>query len=139
MFIARINKVARPELSVGEIRGLKKRYEAVLAAQEKRKVLGFGDLFRYPSIRLVTRSTAVLAVTIMSLFFCPVLLIDRFDLGIYINGWMVGAAELVAYPLCYYLISRTARKLVVIRGLAITCACSLALLFLWDQDERQVS
>ena len=63
-------------------------------------------------------------------------MLDKFDLGIFINGIALGFSELIACPAAYLLINRVGRRIIAYLCYAITLLCSLILLFLWDQDNR---
>ena len=48
------------------------------------------DLFRYKSIRYITIFSIILHTTQIAEFYGPVLLLDQFNLSIFINGIVVG-------------------------------------------------
>ena len=69
-------------------------------------------------------------------FYGPVLLLDQFNLSIFINGIVVGLSEVAAYPQCYYLVTRVGRKTIAYAGFGVTYIASMVLLFVWKQGSH---
>ena len=70
-------------------------------------------------------------------YYAPSLLIDKFKLNIFINGIVVGASDVVSYPICYHLIMRTRRRIVATVCFAVSAVCSVILVFIWEQDSDE--
>lgn len=64
-------------------------------------------------------------------------MLDQFNLSIFINGLVVGVSEIISYPLCYYMITRIKRTTVGIGCFILTLICSVVLIFLWKQGDKE--
>ncbi len=62
-------------------------------------------------------------------------MLDQFQLNIFINGLVIGVSEIIAYPICYYMITRVKRRFVAYGCFALTFICSLILTFIWKQGQ----
>jgi len=63
-------------------------------------------------------------------------MLDEFKLNIFINGLVIGVSEIIAYPICYYIIMKTKRRIVAYACFITTFVCSFVLIFLWDQGSK---
>ena len=95
------------------------------------------DLFRFPSLRKVNILGMVMVSIIMFLFFAPVLMIDKFQLNIYVNGAVNGISETLSYPMSYFLIPRVPSKTLSYATFALSAVCAIILIFIWDQDSTE--
>lgn len=84
----------------------------------------------------MTIMLTVLQCTIIFEFYAPALMLDQFKLNIFINGLVVGVSEIISYPLCYYMITRIKRRFVAYGCFALTLACSVILIFVWKQGDK---
>jgi len=78
----------------------------------------------------------IVQCTINFLFYAPDLMLNEFELNIFVNGLVFGIATIIAEPISYCIIMITKRK-----NLAIVCfitafVCSFTLIFLWDQSSN---
>ena len=139
MFMARLNGKTPEDLSVKKIEGLQERYQKLLEASRKESQEKFTvrDLFKYPSLRMLTIMVVIMFCITMFMFFAPVLMIDRFKLNLFVNGGVNGISETIAYPFSYLLITRVQRRTLAYICFAISCVCSTILLFVWDQNEDE--
>jgi len=64
-------------------------------------------------------------------------MLDEFQLDIFINGLVIGVSEIIAYPLCYYMITRIKRQHVAYGCFLLTFVCSLVLTFVWKQGSEE--
>lgn len=134
-FIAKINGISESEMQIntGTINGIK--YDCSIRENKKEKVtFSLCDLFRYNSLRGMTLILICLQSTVIFEFYAPALMIDQFKLNIFINGIVVAVSEIVAYPLCYCLITCCKRKHVAYVCFIVSFICSFALIFLWNDD-----
>lgn len=53
-------------------------------------------------------------------------------MDIYVGGIVVGASEVIAYPIIYFTVQKSPRKKVALVFFSICAACSVGLLFVWD-------
>lgn len=99
------------------------------------------DLFRYPSLRWMTIGSILIANTIFFLFYAPTLMIAQLDLDIFASGLIIGSSSLVAYPFCYFAITRVKRKVMALLSFGLVFVFSLVLVFIWhpQTDEIEVS
>ena len=92
------------------------------------------DLFRYPSIRKTTFLITFVKIATILMFYTPGLMLDRFKLNIYLNGVALGVSTMLTYPLCYFIVPKTPRRLAAYIGFGVSGLCSLVTLFVWDQN-----
>jgi hypothetical protein len=95
------------------------------------------DLFRYKSTRIITILMSILFCTICLSFYAPSLMLGEFEFNIYINGLAVGVSQITAYVGSYFLVGRSPRKLLGTICFAVTLACSLTLIFVWNQGSDE--
>ena len=91
-FIARMNGKLPLNLTENDLEEVHEAYNKRLKADKRRKSRKFTivDLFRYRSILLITVLSTILHMTQITCFYGPVLLLDQFNLSIFINGIVVG-------------------------------------------------
>ena len=53
------------------------------------------------------------------------------DLDIFASGLIIGSSSLVAYPFCYFAITRVKRKVMALLSFGLVFIFSLALVFIW--------
>jgi MFS family permease len=138
--IAKFNKVESLHLTVEEIDNIKEAYSQSSnerGGSQKQSRFSVVDLFRFKSLRGMTLMLILLQCTIIFEFYAPALMLDAFQLNIFINGLVVGVSEIIAYPICFYLIMRTRRQTVAYVCFAANFLCSVLLIFLWDQGSEQ--
>ena len=95
------------------------------------------DLFRFKSLRKITVVASAVHFLVGLEFYIPALIVDKYELGLYISGLAVGLSEFLAYPLCYFMISRCGRKITAIVGYSISLICAIILFFAWNQGSTQ--
>ena len=94
------------------------------------------DLFKFKSLRGMTLMLILLQCTIIFEFYAPALMLDKFKLDIFINGLVIGVSEILSYPICYFLIMKTRRRLAAYACFAATFLCSAVLTFMWEQEDE---
>jgi hypothetical protein len=95
------------------------------------------DLFKYKSTRWITLLLCILFCTICMSFYAPSLMLNEFDLDIFINGLAVGISQLLAYMGTFFIVERARRKLLANLCFGVTMACAVALIFVWDQGSEE--
>ena len=75
----------------------------------------------------------ILQCTMAFEFYAPALIIDQFNWSIYGTGVVMGISELIAYPVCYWMITRIGRRVVAYWCFGIALVCSIILFFIWKQ------
>lgn len=78
----------------------------------------------------------LLQCTIIFQFYAPALMLDQFKLNIFINGLVIGVSEIIAYPVCYFLIMKSRRQYIAYACFAATFVCSVILTFIWNQGDQ---
>lgn len=131
LFIARVNSIENPPLSLEDVRAIKEFEVRREEASKGGKNFSVVDLVRYPSLRMMTVFLVILQCTISFIFYAPQLMLSQFHLDIFLNGLVMGLSELIAYPLCYFLITRCRRTRAAYVCFTTTLVCSSALVFLW--------
>ncbi len=89
------------------------------------------DIFRYPSLRWMTVGLILVQISISFLYFAPNLMLDQFQLSIFIYGVAYGLASLVATVIMYFAINKFLRKAVAVVAFAVTLLCSFILIFVY--------
>lgn len=69
--------------------------------------------------------------SIALLFYAPGLMIDQFQLSIFINGLSVSASEFIAYPIAFLLITRMKRKIMAYICFTTCLTCAVVLAVIW--------
>ena len=87
----------------------------------------------------MTLTLILVQMTVTFAFYAPALLLAQFKMSLYIGGLVVGMSELISYPLCFLMITRITRKMTAYVCFAITFACSIILIFVWDQGSDNAS
>lgn len=78
----------------------------------------------------------IVQCTIIFEFYAPALMLDKFKMDIFINGLVVGVSEIISYPICYFLIMKSRRRMVAYLSFGAAVLCSIALTFVWDQNSE---
>jgi len=65
-------------------------------------------------------------------------MIAQFEFNIFISGVVVGLSSLIAYPFCYWAITRIRRKVMSLVCFALVLGCSFILLFIWHPKKEEV-
>ena len=91
-------------------------------------------MFRYDSLRSLTIKVVTMILGFVLMFMGPAFLIDRFSLGLFANGTMIGVSEVISYAITYPIVQACRRRLIYKWGLSVSTVCAVALLFLWDQS-----
>jgi hypothetical protein len=94
------------------------------------------DIFRYKSTRYLTLVLILLQCTISFEFYAPSLMLSSFHFDIYINGFALASSQVLANFTAAFVISRFKRKLLCFACFGCTLMSSVALIFLWDQNEE---
>ena len=81
----------------------------------------------------------IVQCTVIFAFYAPALMLDKFNLSLYINGLVVGVSEIISYPVAYVMITRITRKKTAYGCFATTFICSVVLIFIWDQGNDNAS
>ena len=74
----------------------------------------------------------IVRISIQLEFFGPALIIDQFQLSIFINGLVIGVSEFVTYPFSFIIIKKS-RKLTAYVCFGVTAVTSFLLMFVWKQ------
>ena len=93
-YIAKMNN-KKCEMDIEELASIKASYELKLkgeASDKKQKTFTILDLFRYKSLRMMTIMLIVVQCTTIFAFYAPALMLDQFNLSLYINGLVVGVS-----------------------------------------------
>ena len=72
------------------------------------------------------------------LFYAPTLMIAQFDFDIFLSGFIIGFSSLLAYPFCYFTITKVRRRVMGIINLGIVLISSLILVFIWNPRSAEV-
>jgi hypothetical protein len=89
------------------------------------------DLFRYPSLRWLTIFLIIVQVAISFIFFAPNLMLNDFQLNIFINGAVLGTSYVLSEIFCYAVVKNFKRKNLAILSMATILVCSIALIFVY--------
>ena len=81
----------------------------------------------------MTLVAIILQCTMAFEFYAPAMIIDQFGWSIYGTGVIMGLSELIAYPICYLMITRVGRRVTAYWCFAIALVCSGILYFIWEQ------
>ena len=60
------------------------------------------DLIKYKSIRKISIFVFLITFIAYALMYGPIMLIDKFDFNVYINGLVVTLSSLLTYPFVYW-------------------------------------
>ena len=96
------------------------------------------DLFRYKSLSKLTIGCSFIHIVVSLQFYGPALILDRFQLNIFVNGLVIALSELAAYPICFAVIKDTKRKTIAQASYAVIAVASFCLIFVWRQGEVEV-
>ena len=72
-------------------------------------------------------------------YYAPTLMLDQFKLNIFINGLVVESSQLMSSLLSCFIVERVPRRIMTMASFTLILACSLALVFLWDQDQEEAT
>lgn len=124
-------------VTVEEIGSLRDLYEQNHFRESDSQNFNILDLFRFPSLKGMTLLLVSIEMIISLLFFAPALMMDQFRFNIFVDGLVVGFSELLAYPLCYFLIMLFSRRGMAFFCFSLTTATSLLLFFTWSDSPTQ--
>jgi MFS transporter, OCT family, solute carrier family 22 (organic cation transporter), member 4/5 len=139
-FIAKMNNKKSFGVNVDQLTATKAAYELKCQGEGtggKKRTFSILDLFRFKSLRFMTLILILLQCTIIFEFYAPALMLDQFNLSLFINGMVVGFSELISYPLCYVMITRIKRKHAAYGCFLMTLLCSVILIFIWKQGDTE--
>ena len=125
------------DLSEMELKKIKIDYEEHLKGKTHLVDKHFSvlDLFRYKSLRSMTLILIFIQVLVIFGFFAPILMLEKFHLSLFFNGFVLGLSEFIAYPVCYFTISTMKRRTTAYLCFSLTFISSFILIFVWDQGE----
>jgi len=95
------------------------------------------DLFRYKSLRVMTILLIILDCVFYLQYLAPTLMLDQFDFNIFINGGAIESAQIFVGFIGYFTIGKMPRRIYGVVSFGIIAACSIALIFIWDQDNTE--
>ena len=90
------------------------------------------DLFRYESLRGMTLKLSVVLCIISMQFYIPVLMLDKFQLNMFLNGLVFSVSDLIATPACYCLIVYSRRRYLAFVSFSVMIVCSVIVVFIWS-------
>ena len=79
----------------------------------------------------MTIALIIVQISISFLYFGPNLMLDEFQLSIFINGLAFGLASVIATAITYFPIDVFPRKCMAILTLSVTVICSFILIFIY--------
>ena len=91
-------------------------------------------MLQFKSLRTLIIIFIVLDCILNIQYFTPTLILDKFELSIYIDGFIVETAQLIAGVLSYFLIYKYRRRTMAIYSFELIAFCALVLVFIWDQN-----
>ena len=142
MFIARVNKREDQfTYTVGDIKEYQNQYKRQFLRKSSLGSHKFSilDLFRYKSLRGLTLMLIFVDIVFTLEYFTPVLLLGQFNFGIFINGAAIQSAQVFAAIFGYFTIYKLPRRLEGGVSNLILMICSIVLIFIWDQDQTEVT
>ena len=66
-------------------------------------------------------------------------MLDQFKFSIYINGLVVQSSQIIASIVICFLVYRVKRKVYAYISFAVIMVSSIALVFVWDQNNEEVT
>jgi hypothetical protein len=97
------------------------------------------DLLKYPSQRMKTLFLMLMTTFIVFQYYIPYLMIDEFQLNIFVNGIVMSLSEMCSYVMSYLMIRITPRKSMGYFGFTVVFVCSIILNFTWKVNEDRSS
>ena len=91
-------------------------------------------MFRYKSLRKTTILLCLLDVSVTLLFYAPSMMMDKFHLGIFVNGWVIEGSLLLSSIFSCYMVTYFPRVKAGIVSFSVVLAASIGLTFVWDQN-----
>ena len=117
---------------------LQSKYKSSLK-QTKSRSFSMLDLFRFKSLRYMTLIFIFLDFSIDLEFFSPTFMLDQFKFSIYINGLVVQSSQIISSIIICFLVYRVKRKVYAYISFAVIMVSSIALVFIWDQNNEEVT
>ena len=105
----------------------------------KMRKFSFVDLLRYKSLRSMTLILIIVDGVFTLQYYTPTLMLNQFNLGIYLSGASIESAQVFAGILGYLIISKVKRRKEGMISFSIIAICSLTLIFIWDQNQTDVT
>ena len=137
--MASLNSIEDFQLDKNQITQIKEYFKQEEVKNDKPRKQSFFSLFSFKSLRYITIFACLLEMTNNFLYFGPVLLMDSFNLNIFINGSVMGGANLLSAIACILIISKCRRIVTAIICMSLCLISSLVLVFLWDQNSQIIS
>ena len=82
----------------------------------------------------------IVQVSISFIFFSPNLMLNDFQLNIFINGLVLGVSYVISEVFCYLVVKNCKRKTLAVGSMAVILACSIVLVFVYKpKAEREVA
>jgi hypothetical protein len=103
MRIAKWNRVSEDVLTLESVREIKEEYDENQRKKHAR-VFSIVDLVRYKSLRSHLLPLGVLKFIMMFIYYAPGLLLNQFDMSIYVNGVVNGFAQICGIPVQHFLL-----------------------------------
>ena len=89
-YIAKQNNTINFSITEEEIVNANEKYKQNLKNMAKRnKTFSFIDLFRYKSLSTITYCCIIIHVVVSLQFYGPALILDKFQLNIFVNGLII--------------------------------------------------
>lgn len=87
------------------------------------------DLFRYPSLRVITIVSMVFCFCCNILYYIPQMLIDQIGFDFYLNGIVINCSDLTTYLFTFILITQVKRRPLMILSSLVSLITSFLLIF----------
>ena len=72
-------------------------------------------------------------------YLAPTLMLGQFNFNIYVNGLVIESAQVFAGLIPFFTIYKIPRRWEGVVSFGIICACSIVLIFVWDQNATSSS
>jgi hypothetical protein len=105
--------------------------------ESESKRFTFIDMFRYPSVRWLTLMLTVVQLSINFLYYAPAMMLADFDFNIFINGAVLGAANISGRIFASLVIKKIKRKTMGILSFSTILVFSIILIFLWRPNDGE--
>lgn len=73
----------------------------------------------------------IVQISISFIFFSPTLMLNDFQLNIFINGLVLGVSYVVSEVFCYLVVKNCKRKTFAIGMMVVILVCSIVLIFVY--------
>lgn len=87
------------------------------------------DMFRYPSIRFTSIYICVLSFSIYMMYYGPLMLIEKYNLNMYVSALVITSSEIVLYPFLYFWVDRMNRRMWAKIFFGVDVVCAILLFF----------